>query len=69
MPEGTELPAARFSCMALEMLVRPDRMRDLAAQMRGYARDTRQDDYRRKFERVAEELERSAQLLEHKGTA
>jgi hypothetical protein len=55
--------------MALDMYVRPDRMRDLAAQMRGYARDTGQDDYRRKFERIAEELERSAQLLEHKGTA
>jgi hypothetical protein len=39
-------------------------MRDLAAQMRGYARATGQAEYRRKFERIAEELERSAAGVE-----
>ena len=38
------------------------KMRALAAQMRAYAAETCQEDFRRKFEAVAEDLERRAEI-------
>lgn len=50
--------------MNRSMPERPAELRDIAAQMRGYARETDIEMYQRKFEGIAAELEEAARDVE-----